>query len=264
MLSIIIPHHLEANEDLLRRAVRCASDASGPKEIIVVSDAKERPILPNLGELKLFHKTDGSVDHFSRKINFGARRIDPKSKAIMIFSDDCEAADGTITALYLEALKHKMILNAVSNCDDVNIINPGISGWPVRCSPRDADLDQHHPAYSGHGWIFPTNKLYFYATMIPREIWQDVGELDERFESGAEDLDYSLRATLKEHRLGILSNTFILHWGQQTISKLPVKHNGKDMNLELFYEKWGLQTLPHLTQREFGAMLYAGLRETVK
>ena len=177
-----------------------------------------------------------------------------------MMGDDVIVVPGSIANLAEEALAYDMILNPISNCDDINIINPIESGFTREVDPLKEEGDLHHldDIPKQKPFIFPTHRLYTYATMFPRKVWSLVGPSDERFIEGFEDEDYCLRAALANVRLGILSNAFVFHYGHQTIKKLT-QHNSAD-NYRQFFSKYGVMHIPPLTMPGFGAALLYGLQ----
>jgi GT2 family glycosyltransferase len=85
--------------------------------------------------------------------------------------------------------------------------------------------------------------LCFIAILIPREVWQLVGELDERFTHyGCEDDDYCRRATLEGVRLGIWDQCLVGHDGRSSFrSGNAAQENSKQLalNRQIYRKKWG-------------------------
>jgi len=240
MISVIIPHHLNENQHLLDEAIKSALEQDCDKEILVVADTKDCPVVPDTVKLHWF--TDKRVDHFSRKINAGVTLAHPDSRGYMILSDDTRIiGNKALNLLSWYAIENNMIMNAVSNCDDINFTYQRM-------------ISDHGPDIVA----MSTHRLYFYATMIPKSVWDKVGKLDERFESGWEDEDYCLRASIAGIRCGILLYSYIYHHKGQTIDKLPKSEI--DRNKQRFLEKWGVDFIPPLTMPGFGAVFYEGLK----
>ena len=61
-----------------------------------------------------------------------------------------------------------------------------------------------------------TKLLIGFFLMIPRRIWDEVGEFDSDLKLGCDDLDYSLRIRDKGYKLGIAPDVFVYHKGHQS------------------------------------------------
>ena len=85
------------------------------------------------------------------------------------------------------------------------------------------------------------NWLVGFAVLIRRDIWDKVGELDERFTPGChEDTDYGYRIMQAGFRNVLCWNSFILHWGSKTFFGNKMAYgNIVENNLRKFTEKWG-------------------------
>jgi GT2 family glycosyltransferase len=119
-----------------------------------------------------------------------------------------------------------------------------------------ADYTQRH-----EGEIFDINMLAMYCVAMRRDIFEQVGPLDERFGVGMfEDDDYSFRVKQKDYRVVCAEDTFIHHFGQAAFKALLETgeyHRLWETNRSYFESKWGLWQ-PH---RE-GAMRLHHLRKT--
>ena len=91
MVSCIVTHHINQNDWLLTRCIRSLIADQCPKEIIIVTDAPFPPTLilaEPCAYLKIFHFTDGSINHSVKKGNFGASKASPSSQAFFFMGDD--------------------------------------------------------------------------------------------------------------------------------------------------------------------------------
>ena len=85
------------------------------------------------------------------------------------------------------------------------------------------------------------NWLVGFAVLIRRDVYDMVGDLDERFTPGChEDTDYGYRIMQAGYRNVLCWNSFILHWGSKTFFKNKMAYgNIVENNLRKFTEKWG-------------------------
>ncbi len=112
-----------------------------------------------------------------------------------------------------------------------------------------------------------------FCALVPRAVWERVGELDVQFGMGMfEDDDFSLRVRRSGLRVATAEDCFIHHFGQGSFGKLSseVYDQVFKTNQRRFEEKWGIAWQPHrpragarpLSQeRRFDPATFAG-RET--
>ena len=90
------------------------------------------------------------------------------------------------------------------------------------------------------GKITPVNWIIGVCMMARREVWDDVGTMDESFGLGnSEDLDWCWRANLKGYKLGIVKDAYIHHYGNVTHRLLNINHEKLlRENNEKLRKKW--------------------------
>ncbi len=99
------------------------------------------------------------------------------------------------------------------------------------------------------GETFEIDMLAFLCVLIRREVYQEVGPLDESFGQGMfEDDDYALRLRQKGYKLLCAEDVFIHHWGSASFSRLDGFEYWQlfEANRRKFEQKWGLEWQPHL------------------
>lgn len=143
--------------------------------------------------------------------------------------------------------------------DDTRVVS---QRWLARCSELLADW----PA--GYGLINlceidiegiqeSRTTFAFVATLIPRKIWRQIGQMDESYTGyGWDDTDYCVRVLHAGLRIGITGTARIKHAGSGTYGKIPGIEAMTTHNRERFSEKWGvpveqgfLPSLPHIERR---------------
>lgn len=87
-------------------------------------------------------------------------------------------------------------------------------------------------------------KLIGYAFLLKREVYEQVGELDEIFSPGNfEDDDYSFRIRQVGYKLMLCKDTFIHHFGSASFKEKPVEYrNLLKENEKKFIQKWGFNS----------------------
>lgn len=97
------------------------------------------------------------------------------------------------------------------------------------------------------GEVFPIRTAAFFCVMIPREIYEIVGPLDEAFGRGFfEDDDYCRRIEQIGRRIVCAEDVFVHHHLSASFNKLKHKERQKlfEDNLKIYEEKWG-KWIPH-------------------
>ena len=87
-----------------------------------------------------------------------------------------------------------------------------------------------------------------YCVLVPRPVWDAVGELDAGFEIGMfEDDDFSLRVKKAGYRVIAAEDCFIHHFGNGSFSKLPSGESLQifEQNKQRFESKWKQAWQPH-------------------
>ncbi len=100
------------------------------------------------------------------------------------------------------------------------------------------------------GVAFDIDVATFFCAAMRRDVYERVGNLDERFEVGLfEDDDYSARVREAGYRVVCAEDAFVHHFGEATFGELvPTGRYGElfQANRSRFEEKWGRTWQPHL------------------
>jgi GT2 family glycosyltransferase len=117
--------------------------------------------------------------------------------------------------------------------------------------------------YSGAAFEIPT--LTMFCVAMQRSLYEEVGPLDERFETGLlEDDDYSRRVREAGRRLLCADDAFVHHFGETSFGKLvPTGEYARLLkaNKARFEDKWQAPWLPY---RRRQSESYRALRERVR
>jgi GT2 family glycosyltransferase/glycosyltransferase involved in cell wall biosynthesis len=91
--------------------------------------------------------------------------------------------------------------------------------------------------------------LTMFCVAFRSEVYQQIGPLDERFETGLfEDEDYSMRLAEAGYTLVCAEDVFVHHFGQASIGKLASSGDYGELfhaNRRRFEEKWAMRWQPH-------------------
>ena len=249
-VSIIVPAYFTNDEnqkylDLCLRSIKAQTHTN--YEVIVSSSGPQKPIVPD----NYRHVHSEERLHFPKAVNQGVRASDPNSKYVFILNDDV-CLTQTCTEVLVEAVgNNSVVANPLSNCDNfaryqmVVGFNRGEDFCPVpvrfmRYNQIEGDEELLIKAKS----IYPPglinqNWLAIYATMIPRRIWDMVGEIDENFKTGQDDLDWCLRARKLNIPSVVAIHALAWHFGGVT-SSLVIDNEMREHNFKTFRDKWGI------------------------
>lgn len=90
------------------------------------------------------------------------------------------------------------------------------------------------------GMVQDESTLSGLCLLLPRTLWQEVGDFDERFGHGNfEDDDYCLRARLCGYRLVIARDAFLHHEGHRTFQAMGLDYKAEiERRRQQFVTKW--------------------------
>jgi len=158
--------------------------------------------------------------HFSEANNVGLQIS--KERYVCLLNDDTIVGKHWLSALMHEAMKPGVgAVGPFSNCDrgwlhDEAVVVGGVSLVPGMtledvASVKDKIQDYAHPkSVRERDWVA------FYCTLIPREVVEKVGILDQGFKSGCEDLDYCKRIKTQGYRVVQTYDSWVFHFGGKT------------------------------------------------
>lgn len=242
-VSIVVLGYLEGNRPYLEACLASVENLDYKKElidIVVVSPWYQ-------GALKTIPTpTPGS---FSHSVNAGFQATDPESELILLLSDDTVITRDALKNMVQAATGNRAIVAATSNCDTQwkYVLNLGFEKDGKRYMLTDRfyridQLSEYLPEMMNAKSLYPpgnliTDTLCFYAVLIPRAIWNEVGTLDERYKTGFEDSDYCHRAKLLGVKLIVALDAIIWHFGGVTADEI-VTAEMREHNQREFDKKW--------------------------
>lgn len=240
-VSIVIPAYLESNRAYLEACLDSVANLDYPKDKldVVIISPWVRPEAFAQARGFTVVRNDKRANSFSGSINTGVDWADADSEHILILSDDTIITRDALKALVTTAQGSRSILCALSNCDlywKYHLILPHV--YPKRFYRlEEVNTNELMQAKSLYGaGVILTDVLCFYAVLIPRAVWREVGDLDECYNMGYEDTDYCMRARRAGAHLGIVLNAIIWHAGGATGD--VITQEMRDKNLRTFKEKW--------------------------
>lgn len=233
LVTIIVAHHLDENQPYLDQCLGSVMKTEGVAfEVILLSDAKTCPRVPD--HVTVVH--DPKLDSCTKKFHQGVKLAHPESVFYLFLSDDVIVSKLMLLPMVRLGLERKVIINPMCNGDQ-----GGRFLCPDLKLPITADLGEIDPALieerSGPiDLVVCQDWLSFYCTLIRRDIWKEVGLLDERLETRHNDQDFCYRA----RRLGIQCvihfGSLAFHYGSKTLS-ITNKPGEQEEASRIFQEK---------------------------
>jgi len=151
--------------------------------------------------------------------------------------------DTVVTRGWLSAMVHTLV-----SSQEVGLVGPSSNGVAneARVESGYTSLDGLHEWAGDFVWrhdgeSFSIPMLALYCAALRREVWEDVGGLDERFEIGMfEDDDFSRRIRRAGYDIRCLRGVWVHHFQEASFGALPKEEYARiyEANRRRFREKW--------------------------
>jgi len=218
-------------------------------EVVVVDNGSGRDVAEYLqriakSEPRLKVILNGVNLGFARANNLGAQAL-TSCRCLILLNNDTVVTHGWLPKLirYLDR-------------SDVGLVGP-VTNWAgneakVEVAYQDTTgLDQfaNEYTYQHCAECFDISMLAMYCVAMRREVYDEVGPLDEQFEIGLfEDDDYAMRVKCRGYRLLCATDVFIHHFGQTSFKGLMLTGEYDRLfeeNRSRFEKKWDITWKPH-------------------
>ncbi|WP_314590925.1 glycosyltransferase family 2 protein [Paenibacillus terrigena] len=237
MTSIIIPTYNKV--DLLRQCIESIMRyTDAPYEIIVIDNGSTdgtREYLHSLGRAIRRH-IDSQNRGFAGAVNIGLMMA--KGTSIVILNNDI-----LVTTNWLSNL-----LRCLHSSEQIAIVGPVtnyISGdqcieVPYHHVEDMQTFAKHYNRLDPQKWQ-KTHRLVGFCYLFRRSLLEQTGYFDEGYEVGNfEDDDFVIRVRLQKKDLMIARDTFIHHYGSQSMRALGEQFQVVNRrNEQFFIQKWG-------------------------
>lgn len=252
-VSIIIPTYLASNQKYLDVCLDSIANLDYPKEsldvVLVASNGFEPTIPAACFSLSLKRICTPERLHYASAINRGVEAADADSSYYFLVSDDVILTKDSLREFVDSAGGANAVLGPISNCDNgtMHSLTMGFTKGAVfnQVASRQYRYADWEPFF---GDLMNAKSLYpkglikypwlcFYAVLIPRKVWHDVGGLDENFKSGQEDLDFCLRAERLGYPCLVALSSLIWHFSGVTADQV-LTNEVRASNEKYYKEKW--------------------------
>jgi GT2 family glycosyltransferase len=223
-----------------------------PYELIVVDNGSDDGTAEYLMELAERNPNvrpirNGSNRGFATACNQGAAL--GRGETLVLLNDDTAVSPGWLGRLvvHLDRPDVGMVGPTTNRTGNEAQIDTDYRTWAEFAGFADARARSH----AGRAFEIPT--LTMFCVALRRRLYEEVGRLDERFETGLlEDDDYSRRVRDAGHRLLCADDAFVHHFGEASFGKLVASGEyGRvlEANRARFEEKWQEPWQPYERRR---------------
>ena len=219
-----------------------------PVELIVIdngssdstADYLDRLSAENPAVRPVRNKTNSS---FAKACNQGAALAE--GDLLLLLNDDTAVTPGWLPRLvaHLDGSEVGMIGPVTNRTGNEAQIDASYRTWGEFGRFADARAREHA------GAAFEIETLTMFCVAMRRALYDEIGSLDERFETGLlEDDDYSRRVRAAGYRLLCADDAYVHHFGETSFGKLvPSGEYGRvlEANRARFEDKWGTPWHPY-------------------
>lgn len=268
-VSIVIQTWEPKNKMYLDACMRSIMNLDYPKdklEIIITCPKHFQPRYPTLETEVLIKYVTPDKDWYSsvEGANFGVQHMAPDSEYIQFANDDVVFTKKSLSHMIDVARTTGQIVHPISPCDNyasyhlIFLIQKPNGEKQIekrfhRFDEMKDDIDDMMNSGSIYNYgLIPQPYLCMFATLVPKSVWNAVGEFDENFKTGQDDIDYSFRAAQKGYHMFVALHALVWHFGGATADTSTSLKQRKE-NILYFKNKWG-QFPPGMSQEFFDQM----------
>lgn len=218
-----------------------------PFEIIVVDNGSKDETVTELKQMNDVILIENDTNRgFPAACNQGFAVA--KGEQLLILNNDVVVSDGwlqnMLTCLYANPL-HAAV-GPVTNYVSGNQVRP----QPYQTLEEFQEFARQFNQSEPEKWAYSL-RLVGFCLLIRREIYENIGPLDERFGKGNyEDDDYSMRIRRAGYKLVVAADTYVHHFGSVTNLADPEFHHLLIENRRKFVEKWNVNPAYSLWTRD--------------
>lgn len=219
------------------------------REIVIVDNASKDGSVEWLKQQKdIILRVNAENSGFPKGCNEGVE-VASKENDIFLFNNDTYLPPNALFWLRMGLYEDEShgavgsVSNYVSNLQQLPFANPTTESLIEFAKSNNVPMA--HPYET-------KTYLVGFALLIRRDVYNLVGDLDERFSPGNyEDTDYGLRVMQAGYKNVLCKNSFIIHYGSKSFGKQADTYaNIMHANAQKFVSKWNINIIDDLYPRQ--------------
>ena len=219
------------------------------REIVIVDNASKDGSVEWLKQQKdIILRANAENSGFPKGCNEGVE-VASKDNDIFLFNNDTHLPPNALFWLRMGLYEDEShgavssVSNYVSNLQQIPFVNPTTES--LLAFAEKNNIPVKHPYET-------KTYLVGFALLIRRDVYNKVGDLDERFSPGNyEDTDYGLRVMQAGYKNVLCKNSFIIHYGSKSFGKQADTYaNIMHTNAQKFTQKWNINIIDDLYPRQ--------------
>jgi GT2 family glycosyltransferase len=182
---------------------------------------------------------------FARANNIGLRAISDESQYIVLLNNDTVVTRGWLNTLIRWLHDPAVGLVGPVTCSSGAANQAAIGTGYQDLTEMEAFAHQYTAQHLRGSFDIPM--LAMYCVAMRRNLYEEIGPLDEQFEVGMfEDDDYSLRVRNRSYRVICAEDVFVHHTGRASFSRLNPREYQRVLheNRRRFEAKWDIKWQP--------------------
>lgn len=214
--DIIIPT-VAGNEKYLKECIKSIQkNTKFPHDITVVQSGSNKKVDLEVTNYFAFNRKL----NFAKAVNYAIEKT--SNSYVVLLNDDTIVSENWLTELQKGLSPTCKIVNPYSNCDQGWMHTDQLKTKNLDLIPKMKlkDIIQHveeiYQFKSLRNEIKKVDWVAFYATLFDREVFNKVGLLNDKYESGGEDIDFCYRAQKMGFEISYNFNSFVFHFGAIT------------------------------------------------
>lgn len=215
-------------------------------EVIHVSSGDFKPNVPIGNHIHNFDRL-----HYPSAISHAYQYSDKSSEYIFLMNDDVILHKDCLKNMIEISEKSDILVNPMSSCqngrwyqaplgfqdkDGNTFLYQKNQYLYEEMAPYAEDIIERSIVHSA--MFFYTEWVAFFGTMMRRATYDRIGGICTDFQTGADDLDFSIRAKKIGIQCGIITNASLLHFSGIS-ANLHLSQESRNFNKELFKERHG-------------------------
>lgn len=236
-IHVAIPHYLP-RIDYLSLAVESVLDSVGVEVVVSIASSSPTHIHFEDPRVRVYQQRDNMS--FSVATNKALSNMDSDTTHVLLLNDDTIVSKHSLRRMVsCSNSNDNSVVNPLSNCDMGWLHNYDLKLGELQLVPNmqieNISSEQidiiRNTQFSDMSSLVSSDFAAFYATLIPIDVYNGVGKLNEGFKNGGEDADWCYRAKRLGYKVGWTPDSFIFHFGGKS-RKQSHEVRGLDHELE--------------------------------